>query len=457
VVYCVSRPFFVIGLNKKNIPEGLGVHLFDILCGSVPHFMQLWGQRGLWFGLFVIENFRIVRYIFVLALAALCFTCQKTPKKSPVTAKKQAKAKPAPKASPSPKATAPSPAKPTVDLPTIDSLDVKIGQMILIGINNATSLSDTASVLREIKDHKVGGIVLFEKNVSPSNSKDNLKKLIATLQASANIPLFITIDEEGGKVHRLKEKYGFIGMPSAAYLGKLDRVDSTMFYTARLAALMADLGINLNFAPDVDLALNKNNPVIAKIERSYSDDPAMVTKHALASIKTHHQYGVKTILKHFPGHGSSNSDTHKGMTDVTQLWKKAELEPYRNLIKTGQVDAIMTAHIINCKLDTTCLPATLSKTIVNGLLRNQLNYKGVVCSDDMQMYAISKYYGTENAIRMAIEAGVDLLLFGNNVNPKDVITASQMHAIIKQLVKSGQISEDRIDGSFRRIIRLKKL
>jgi beta-N-acetylhexosaminidase len=395
---------------------------------------------------------RPTQCFLIFLVFSIGIACRKTPQKSSAAGKKtETKKNKSKNATEKP---APLNAKGKTSIPLVDSLDLKIGQMVMIGIFGNTLLP-TDSILKEIKANKVGGIVLFEKNINPVNSKETLKKLVSTLQNEAAIPLFISIDEEGGKVHRLKEKYGFPKMPSAAYLGKLDDPDSTRYYTRNLAGTMSELGINLNYAPCVDVAINKNNPVIAKIERSYSEDPAIVTKQALISIKTQHQYGVKTILKHFPGHGSSTADSHKGMADVTTTWQSSELIPYRKIIQMGQVDAIMTAHIVNCKLDTSCLPSTLSKTIVTGLLRDSLKYQGAVFSDDMQMYAISKFYGTENAVKLAINAGVDVLLFGNNVNPKDIISASQVHAIVKKLVLQGDVSRERIDASFKRIMKLK--
>ncbi|MEY5047622.1 MAG: b-N-acetylglucosaminidase, glycoside hydrolase family 3 protein [Bacteroidota bacterium] len=336
-----------------------------------------------------------------------------------------------------------------------DSLDLKIGQMIMVGINSRTVLTNTDTLNNELKKRKMGGIIIFEKNINPTNSKENLKKLIADLQASSPIKLLISIDEEGGKVHRLKEKYGFVKMPSATYLGSQKNTDSTTFYTLSLAEQLAYLGINLNFAPDVDLGSNPNNPVIAKVGRSYSPNPDVVTKHADASITAHHQHNVKTILKHFPGHGSSTTDSHLGITDVTNLWKLNELFPYNNLIKANKVDAIMTAHIINCHLDSTCLPATLSKTIVGDLLRNIMGFNGVVFSDDMQMFAISKNYGLDNALKLSINAGVDVVLFGNNVSQSDRITATEIHAKIKKMVLSGEISKARINEAYQRIMKLK--
>jgi beta-N-acetylhexosaminidase len=345
--------------------------------------------------------------------------------------------------------------KPPVLVKKDTVLDYKIGQMILVGISNRKVLAEDDSLREEISTGKVGGIILFEKNISSEKPKETLKKLITDLQSEARIPLFMSIDEEGGKVHRLKEKYGFIKMPEAAYLGGLRNSDSTFYYTKKLAALLSDLGFNVNFAPAVDVALNPNNPVIAKVGRSYSENPKTVSSHALASIKAHHIYGVKTALKHFPGHGSSMTDSHLGITDVTKLWKESELIPYKDILRSGTCDAIMTAHIVNCKLDTTCLPATMSHAIVTGLLRNKLGFKGVVFSDDMQMHAISKNYGLENAVKMSILAGVDVVVFGNNVPQTTKATATEIHAIIKKLVLSGEISEARIDESYNRIMELK--
>jgi beta-N-acetylhexosaminidase len=336
------------------------------------------------------------------------------------------------------------------------TLEFKVGQMIMMGINDRKLIEEKDELKQEIISGKTGGIIYFEKNISTTYSKDMLKKMSMDLQALAKVPLFISIDEEGGKVHRLKEKYGMIKMPSAEYLGKLNDLDSTVYYNKQLAALMSEVGINLNFAPDVDLALNANNPVIAKVGRSYSADPAVVSSHALACIEAHHSYNVKTVIKHFPGHGSSATDSHYGITDITKQWQFIELLPYKEVIQSGSCDAIMTAHIINCRLDTTCLPATLSKVIMTDILRGVLGFDGVIFSDDMQMHAISKNYGLENAVKLSVLAGVDVLVFGNNVNQSYRTTSTEVHAILMKLVKSGEISEERVNESFQRIMELKE-
>jgi len=339
--------------------------------------------------------------------------------------------------------------------PDTASLDTKIGQMIMIGINSGSSLKTTDPLSKEIAEGKVGGIVLYEKNIARSNSSENLKKLVSDIQKTSPIPVLISIDEEGGLVHRMKAKYGFVDIPSAAQLGKIDNIDTTFQATKRLADVLYKHGIDLNYAPDIDLAINPNNPVIAKLGRSYSANHEVVSAHALASIKAHHSSGVKTVIKHFPGHGSSTTDSHKGITDVTNLWNMVEIFPYYDLIKSGEVDGIMTAHIINCRLDSLCIPATLSKTIITGILRNMLNFDGVVFSDDMQMYAISKNYGLENAVKLSINAGVDVIMFANNVDANDQKSATEVFNLIKKLVLSGEISEERIDQAYQRIMALK--
>lgn len=333
-----------------------------------------------------------------------------------------------------------------------DSLDIKIGQMILIGLPNAKVDS---SVLAAIQSGKIGSILLFEKNIPLKNSYLELKKIFWTYQKASTIPLFIAIDQEGGKVNRLKEKYGFPRSVTAAKLGKYP-LDSVQFYSQITATTLAGLGFNVNFAPVVDVASNPTNPIIAKPERSFSAKPDSVSLYAREVVKQHRKAGVIAVLKHFPGHGSSKDDTHLGIADVTKTWDASELIPYQSLIDSGDIDAIMTAHIVNKKLDEKGLPGTLSKKITTDLLRGQLHYNGVVFSDDMQMHAITKHYPLEESILLAINAGVDILTFSNNIQGSQERTVDKVHQIIRKLVESGTISEDRIDQSFDRIMMLKR-
>ncbi len=181
---------------------------------------------------------------------------------------------------------------------SLDSLDIKIGQMIIIGLPKAEV--DTA-VLREVRMGKAGSIILFEKNIPKSSSYAGLKKIVWTYQKAAPIPLFIAIDQEGGRVNRLKEKYGFPRSISANAMGRSKVLDSVRFYGEATAATLAGLGINVNFAPVVDLAVNADNTVIVKVERSFSKQEDTVVMMAKEFIKQHRKYRVVTVLKHFPG------------------------------------------------------------------------------------------------------------------------------------------------------------
>src|SRR5436190_16022944 len=184
-----------------------------------------------------------------------------------------------------------------------DSLDIKIGQMILIGMPKAEVDS---AVLEEVKRGRVGSVIYFEKNIPKSTSAfAALKKMSWTYQKAAPIPLFICIDQEGGKVNRLKERYGFARSITAESIGKSKSMDSVRFYSESTAATLAGLGINVNFAPCVDLAVNKENTVIYKVGRSFSANADSAALFAEEFIKPHRRLGVTTVLKHFPGHGSS--------------------------------------------------------------------------------------------------------------------------------------------------------
>jgi beta-N-acetylhexosaminidase len=335
---------------------------------------------------------------------------------------------------------------------TQDLLDIKIGQMILIGMPKAEI---DPLVLDEVKRGKVGALIFFEKNIpNKPNAFASVKNMTWTYQKAAPIPLFICIDQEGGKVNRLKEKYGFTRSITAAALGKSKSLDSVRFYADATAATLAGLGFNVNFAPCVDLAITENT-VIYKPERAYSANEDTVAMMAKEVVKMHRKYGVLTSLKHFPGHGSSKEDTHFGVADVTTTWNERELKPYKMLLDSGYVDAVMTSHIVNKNLDAKGLPGTLSSDILDGILRKRLGFNGVVFSDDMQMHAISKNFGLEETIKLAINAGVDVMCFSNNIAGSDERTVDKVHAIIKKLVENGQVSPARIDESFQRILQLK--
>ena len=338
-------------------------------------------------------------------------------------------------------------------------LDMKVGQMIMVGFRGL-SVTDGQPIARDIRQRRIGGVILFDYDV-PSRtygrnieSPRQLRALTSSLKKQADIPLFIAVDQEGGRISRLKEKNGFPPTLSQKRLGALDDVKKTAKQAELTARTLAGLGINLNFVPVVDLDLNPENPVIGKLERSFSRSPATVTRHALAVIDAHRRNGVLTAPKHFPGHGSAAGDTHEGFVDVTDRWTAVELEPFRSLIRQDKADMVMTAHIFNGKHDPVW-PSTLSRNTLTDLLRQEMGFTGVVITDDMQMRAIAARYGLETAIRQAILAGADILLFANNsVYEEDI--AARVSSTILTLVEKGEIPRERIDESFRRIMRLKE-
>ncbi|WP_217637492.1 glycoside hydrolase family 3 protein [Desulfuromusa kysingii] len=347
----------------------------------------------------------------------------------------------------------------TMPSPSSPSLDEKIGQMLMVGFRGAT-VDENHFIVRDIQKYHLGGVILFDYDVINAQWQRNIvsppqvKALISSLQQVSIRPLLIAIDQEGGHVARLNERTGFPATCSHMELGQQDDLSRTLTETAKLARTLADIGVGLNLAPVIDLCSNPDNPVIAKYERCFSADPQKVAEHALHYIRAHHQHGILTTLKHFPGHGSSRSDSHLGLTDVSASWSARELLPYQQIISAGQADVIMTAHVFNRQLDSE-YPATLSKATIHGILRQQLGFEGVVISDDMQMGAIVDYYGFDVAISKALAAGIDILVFGNNLHYDEQVVPRAI-AVIKDLIRNGTLREERIDQSYQRIMRLKR-
>ncbi len=339
------------------------------------------------------------------------------------------------------------------------SLDQKTGQMLMVGFRG-TALADDHVILRDIRRYHLGGVILFDYDVVLQladrniRSSEQLTYLIATLQDAAAMPLLVAVDQEGGRVARLKPAHGFAPTPSHTELGIRDDLQVTYAAGKDIALTLAEVGINTNFAPVVDLCINPDNPVIARLERCFSSRPDLVSRHAQQFIQAHQDHGVISVIKHFPGHGSSQTDSHLGFVDVSASWTPAELSPYVGLIGAVGVPAVMTAHVFNTALDADH-PATLSSSTITGLLRNQLDFDGVVISDDLQMGAISEHYGLEQAVQLALEAGVDILLFGNNLEYDPEIVPKVVN-IIRDLTATGVIDKSRIDESYRRIMRLKR-
>jgi len=341
-----------------------------------------------------------------------------------------------------------------------EELMAMAGQMIMVGFRGLepSTTGPTAAIMDDVRNGRVGGIILFDYDVllkSPLRNVQSPKQvaqLTAGLQRLAPVPLLVGVDQEGGRVARLKERHGFSPAPSAAELGQ-GRPEDTQRAAVTLGRELAACGINLNFAPVVDVNANADSPAIGRLGRSFSSEPNIVAAHAGAFVHGLRSTGVLSGLKHFPGHGSSTADSHLGLVDVSATWSERELAPYRLLLRRNLADAIMTGHLFNTRLDPEH-PATLSRPTVHGLLRDELGFAGVVISDDLQMRAVTDHYSLREVIRLAVNAGVDLLLFGNNLE-YDPHIAAKAQAIIMDLVESKELPCTRIQESHRRIMALK--
>lgn len=354
------------------------------------------------------------------------------------------------------------------------SLEQKIGQMIMVGFRG-TEVSENDDIYEMIDKFNLGGVVLYNRDLPSRDSlirnvqsPEQLKQLNNDLQSISPTKLLIAIDEEGGLVSRLKPENGFHAHKSHQAIGEINNPDSTKNWADNMADELADLGINMNFAPAVDLNINPTSPVIGNIERSFSADPDIVITNSKIFMEAHKKKGIICVPKHFPGHGSAKNDSHKGLTDVTSTWEEIELIPYRELINDNYCDIVMTAHVYNEQLDS--FPSTLSPKIISEILRGQLNFEGVIISDDMHMRAITNFYDLEESIEKAILSGVDILIFSNNAYPCaeeqkesgcvelpfDPQIAKKAIEHIEMLVNTGKIKQERINESYDRIIELKE-
>lgn len=335
---------------------------------------------------------------------------------------------------------------------------MNLGQMFLVGFDGCV-LDRSHWLTAALQQSPPGGVILFDRNVDGSvqnfSSPVQLRNLTGQLRELAAEPLLIAVDQEGGKVRRLKERDGFPATRSAAELGKTSPERSTVPAASAMAATLAQHGINFNLAPVADLNLNPASPIIARWERSFSHDAAQAAAHCRAFIEAHHHQGIACCLKHFPGHGSARSDTHLGFVDITKDWQEVELDPYRLLIAEGLADAVMTAHVTHRGVEPNNLPVTLSPAVVTGLLRERLSFDGVIVTDDLQMKAVTDRYGYQEAVQRAVLAGADLLIVGNNLvrNPDAL---NEGIAAVQELLDNGAATEERIQASLRRIAELKE-
>ena len=331
-------------------------------------------------------------------------------------------------------------------------LEKMIAKMVVLGFKGEKVDADS-KIYKDIKKYSLGGVILFDKDPNNKKKIKNIKNpkqvqnLTKQLQSINKEKLLIAIDQEGGIVQRLNKKNGFISIPKAKDVSTKGISYAKNIYKD-LAKMLNENGLNVNFAPVVDLNVNPNNTVIVKLGRSFGKNPKKVIEYSSVFVEELKKEKIISVLKHFPGHGSSLGDSHKGFVDISNTWEEKELEPYKYFIKNDKADMIMTAHVFNKFLDPK-YPATLSKNINTKLLRKKLGFKGVLVTDDLQMRAISKHYTLKETVTLAINSGVDMLLFANQL-AKPLSLEEIINTVYKQ-VENKQISVKKIVEANNRI------
>ena len=280
-------------------------------------------------------------------------------------------------------------------------------------------------VLNQIRNQQIGGVILYGYNIQSPNQLLDLTSSIK--EAATHIDDFIiAVDNEGGKVQRLSASKGFDDYPSAHTIATEYSIDEAYKKYSDMAKMLKQYHFNLNFGPVIDLH-DTNSEAIGAYHRSYSSDPKIVVAYAKAFINAHRAHGLKTCLKHYPGHGYVVQDSHRTMPDATDTYQKAELLPFRILVQDGYADAIMTAHIINKKID--ALPVTLSSKHIN-ILKDELGFQGMIIADDINMGALLTYHHRGiNIAEQALRAGCTHIIKSNNTTADISYTtpAKQIH------------------------------
>src|SRR5699024_7934943 len=278
------------------------------------------------------------------------------------------------------------------------SLDEKLGQLIIVGFEG-TDINDNISSF--IKDLKVGGVIHFKRNIESVEQVIELNNNIKELNKDSDIPLFVSIDEEGGDVSRLSQEYK--DLPTANRLGQLDNEDVSFEYGELLGLRLKSLGFNLNYAPVMDINSNINNPVIG--DRAFGNNPELVSKHGLQVMKGIESKNIISSIKHFPGHGDTGVDSHVGLPEMNKSLEEIrefEFVPFKNAIE-DDLDMVMVGHILFSEIDNE-YPSTMSKKIITNILRDELGFTGVVITDDLTMGAITKNYTLEEATLKFLQA-----------------------------------------------------
>jgi beta-N-acetylhexosaminidase len=337
------------------------------------------------------------------------------------------------------------------------------GRVLMVGVRGGT-MDDPRTVedVRACKAVGVGGVVLFATELGEGGDRnihhpEQLRALIRDLRNELGADLIVSVDQEGGRVARLRPERGFDPSVSAASFGRMDTFSQRAQARAQ-AKQLAGLGIDLNLAPCVDLSVNPECPIIAGKDRAFSNDPALSAGCARVWIDEHARVGVRCCLKHFPGHGSARDDTHAGVVDITETWEEPrELAVFEDLVEAyGPRIAVMTGHLMQRRIDKN-LPASLSRAHTGGLLRARLGFEGVVITDSLDMGAITDRYSPADAMSLALDAGADILLDGVNMTGRIRPSAAlSLHRSLVDAVESGRVAggADRLARSVERIERL---
>lgn len=324
------------------------------------------------------------------------------------------------------------------------SLDEKIGQMIFSGVDGTKITAETKNIIQK---YHVGGIILFANNIESKTQTVNFLNEIKTANADNPYPLLLGVDEEGGSVTRMPDKVK--SLPSSRLIGELNDPGVSFNVGTILGEQMKALGFNLDFAPVLDVNSNPDNPVIG--DRSFGDNLNIVTRLGIQTMKGIQNEGVISVMKHFPGHGDTGVDSHLELPKVGKSYEELsnlELVPFKKAILEG-ADVSMVAHILLPKIDDN-YPASMSKEVITGILREDYDFDGVVITDDLTMEAITDHYNIADAAVQTVKAGGDLLLVAHNPN-----LIAKVFDKLKAAVENGEISEDRIDESVERITNLK--
>lgn len=331
-----------------------------------------------------------------------------------------------------------------------------IGQMLMMGFRGQRPEDRGAKAAQALlAAGDIGGLIFMGENLK---DKAQVSELIAFMRAArpkAGVP-FLGIDQEGGMVQRLQGRHGFTPIPTAEMVAAEKSPEKVTEIYTTLARELREVGFNMNFGPVVDLNLVPTNPIIGDKARSYGAEPEDVARFAKAFVMAHRRMNMLTALKHFPGHGSSWTDSHEQFVDLSKSWQKQELTPYRALIKRGLADMVMVGHLYHPDFsDEGQRPASLSRTAIEKRLRGEIGFRGLVVTDDLGMGAVKKYYPFTEALIHAVNAGNDILLIaaGHYARPADV---KLIHETLMVAVQSGRIKRETIRASYWRILAAKK-